>query len=193
VIAAKARRWVREYGIKLFVLDYLQLLDDDTDRDRVRVLRRVSKKIMSLKKRLRVPWLVLAQMNRAIETVERARRPVLSDLKESGAIEQDADKVVFLYHPLKVEGIEEDEERIASVAEAQKWRWDEVPRRINALVVKNRYGPTGPAQMVFANNLCRFWDWHIWKVEHGLEGMKQGERENALFERDGPIRDEDVP
>ena len=191
-IAAKARRWVREYGIKLFVLDYLQLLDAENDNDRVRVLRRISKKIVSLKKRLKVPWLVLAQMNRNIETADRARRPVLSDLKESGSIEQDADKVVFLYHPLRAENIEEDEEKIAQVAESQQWRWDEIPRRINAFVAKNRHGPTGPAQLLFANNLCRFWDWHLWKVQHNLETLKDGERENQLF--DPPtIHPEDVP
>ena len=179
MIAAKARRMVRQYGIKLFVLDYLQLLDSDEDSDRLRVLRRISKKIISLKKRLKVPWLVLAQMNRNIETAERARRPVMSDLKESGSIEQDADKIIFLYHPLKGEGIEEDETMIAA-----HWTGSDVdmPRRINALVAKNRNGPTGPAALLFQNNQCQFQDWHEWQVKNGLvtpaagESNKQTER-----------------
>ena len=171
MIAAKARRMVRQHGIKLFVLDYLQLLDSDEDNDRLRVLRRISKKIVSLKKRLRVPWLVLAQMNRNIETAERARRPVLSDLKESGSIEQDADKIVFLYHPLKSEGVEEDEEMIAEV-----WKGAacDAPRRINALVAKNRNGPTGPAALLFQNNQCLFQDWREWAVAHGFKDRAKG-------------------
>ena len=172
MIAAKARRMVRQYGIKLFVLDYLQLLDSDEDNDRLRVLRRISKKIVSLKKRLKVPWLVLAQMNRNIETAERARRPVLSDLKESGSIEQDADKIIFLYHPLKSEGIEEDETMIAT-----NWTGNDVdmPRRINALVAKNRNGPTGPASLLFQNNQCLFQDWREWQIKKGLVTPAAGE------------------
>lgn len=192
VIAAKARRWVREYGIKLFVLDYLQLLDSDADNDRVRVLRRISKKIVSLKKRLKVPWLVLAQMNRNIETVERARRPVLSDLKECGSIEQDADKIIFLYRPLKQEKADEDAEKIDLVAEQQDWKWDEIPRRINAYVAKNRHGPTGVAEMIFANNLCRFEDWHAFSVRHHLASMNLGEHSKPEFKK-GTIHPDDVP
>lgn len=181
-IAAKARRWARQYGIKLFVLDYLQLLDgdDSRDNDRVRALRKISKKIVALKKRLGIPWLVLAQMNRNIETAERARRPVMSDLKESGSLEQDADKIVILYHPLKTEGIEEDEERIDAVMQAKfspkPVPWDAVPRRINALVVKNRNGPTGAASMLFQNNQCLFQDWRRWCIEHKLVEPAAGER-----------------
>ena len=127
---------------------------------------------MSLKKRLKVPWLVLAQMNRNIETAERARRPMLSDLKESGSIEQDADKIILLYHPLKSEGVEEDEEMIAT-----NWTGSNVdmPRRINALVAKNRNGPTGPAALLFQNNQCLFLDWHEWQVNNGLVTPAAGE------------------
>lgn len=212
MIAAKARRWAKQYGIKLFVLDYLQLLDtDDGDNDRVRALRKISKKIVSLKKRLNIPWLVLAQMNRNIETAERARRPVMSDLKESGSLEQDADKIVILYHPLKNEGIEEDEEAIdvALVAESKGWgftatqSWktqnerdfesalyeipnDTKPRRINALVVKNRNGPTGVASLLFQNNQCLFQDWRRWCVEKQVVQRAKGEAGRK-------IDDEDVP
>lgn len=194
-IAAKARRWARQYGIKLFVLDYLQLLDgdDERDHDRVRALRKISKKIVALKKRLGIPWLVLAQMNRNIETAERARRPVMSDLKESGSLEQDADKIVILYHPLKGEGIEEDEELIEQVL-TQNGRtavkWDAIPRRINALVVKNRNGPTGVAQLLFQNNQCLFQDYRQWKVANNVEEAAQGERQPAL---DRTIAEEDMP
>lgn len=195
-IAAKARRWARQYGIKLFVLDYLQLLDGDQngDSDRVRALRKISKKIVALKKRLGIPWLVLAQMNRNIETAERARRPVMSDLKESGSLEQDADKIVILYHPLKGEGIEEDEQIIDDVLTAQHHPkpvpWDAVPRRINALVVKNRNGPTGPAALLFQNNQCRFQDWRQWLVANGVTARAAGERQPEL---DRTIDPTDIP
>jgi replicative DNA helicase len=191
-IAAKARRWAKQYGIKLFVLDYLQLLDSDQDTDRLRVLRRISKKIVSLKKRLKIPWLVLAQMNRNIETAERARRPVLSDLKESGSIEQDADKIIFLYHPLKNEKIEEDEERIDAALQKKYGDkpvpWDAIPRRINALVAKNRNGPTGVASLLFQNNQCLFHDWRRWQIEFGIADPAAGEPKQRTM-----IDPEDVP
>lgn len=187
MIAAKARRWAKQYGIKLFVLDYLQLLDgDNNDTDRVRALRKISKKIVSLKKRLGIPWLVLAQMNRNIETAERARRPVMSDLKESGSLEQDADKIVILYHPLKAENIEEDEDKIEAVMTRDGVKaFCDWPRRINALVVKNRNGPTGVAAMLFQNNQCLFHDWRRWQIEKKVVERAAGER--------GVITDEDIP
>lgn len=192
MIAAKARRWAKQYGIKLFVLDYLQLLDgDEGDTDRVRALRKISKKIVSLKKRLGIPWLVLAQMNRNIETAERARRPVMSDLKESGSLEQDADKIVILYHPLKTEGIEEDEEKIDLVMQRDGvTAQQDFPRRINALVVKNRNGPTGVASLLFQNNQCLFQDWRRWCVEHGVAQLAKGE---ARVKGLPKIDDDDVP
>jgi replicative DNA helicase len=193
MIAAKARRMARQYGIKLFVLDYLQLLDSDDDSDRLRVLRRISKKLVSLKKRLQIPWLVLAQMNRNIETAERARKPVLSDLKESGSIEQDADKVIFLYHPLKAEGIEADEEAIEGILKGlygDKIKAEDRPRRINAVVAKNRNGPTGTAQLLFQNNQCLFHDWRRWELAKGLVQKAAGERPP---EQTTLIDPEDVP
>jgi replicative DNA helicase len=188
MIAAKARRWAKQYGIKLFVLDYLQLLDgDDGDTDRVRALRKISKKIVSLKKRLGIPWLVLAQMNRNIETAERARRPVMSDLKESGSLEQDADKIIILYHPLKTEGIEEDEEKIDLVMQREGiTAQQDFPRRINALVVKNRNGPTGVASLLFQNNQCLFQDWRRWCVEHNVVELAKGEARKPKIDDDIP-------
>jgi replicative DNA helicase len=180
VIAAKARRWVKEYGIKLFVLDYLQLLDDDgsgRNNERAQQLRRISKKIVSLKKKLNVPWLVLAQMNRNIETSEVKRPPVLSDLKESGAIEQDADVVLFLYKPLKTEKIEDDEEKIQGVC--GEMPWDEQPKRVNLLVAKHRDGPTGKAELIFQKNLCKFMDWNDWQYAKGLKDYGKGDRASA--------------
>lgn len=184
-IAAKARRMVRQHGIKLFVLDYLQLCQSDNARDDERTrLDKISKKIVALKKQLKVPWLVLAQMNRNIETSERERAPVLSDLAGSGAIENDSDKVLILKktprkeittRPQDANGQERlsDSEIIDQVCE--DWEWSRRPRRVDAWVVKNRHGPTGKVEMLFQNNLCRFEDWHLWKVKHNIEARKEGE------------------
>lgn len=186
MIAAKARRWVKEYGIKLFVLDYIQLLDDDAARgsDRVQTLRKISKKIVSLKNKLNVPWLVLAQMNRNIETADVRRAPVLSDLKECGAIEQDSDVVMFLYPPLKIELtdkiVEDHKDAIEQVMDKEEIKnpmhW---PRRVNAAIAKNRYGPTGMAQLLFQKNRCRFLDWRDWVLAKGIAQYGSGERRSA--------------
>jgi replicative DNA helicase len=198
-IAAKARRWVKQYGIKLFVLDYLQLTEGDNDRDEDRVrLAKISKKIVALKKQLNVPWLVLAQMNRNIETSEAKRVPVLSDLKDCGAIEQDADVVLFFYTPDRKtldyapEGGKSDKEILDQVC--ADWDWSKRPARVNAFIAKHRYGPTGKVELLFQKNLCRYEDWHMWKVKHGVEARKAGERESVVGKGQKPlIDDEDVP
>lgn len=195
MIAAKARRMVREHGIKLFVLDYLQLLDDEGNRDRVQALRKISKKIVSLKNKLNVPWLVLAQMNRNIETSDVRRVPVLSDLKECGAIEQDADVVMFLYPPLKLELEDKDgmnhNDAIAAVMNDKgiKDRMD-WPRRVNAAVAKNRYGPTGMAQLLFEKNRCRWHDWRDFALAHNLKDYGAGERRAQNPEEQSDPEDE---
>jgi replicative DNA helicase len=209
MIAAKARRMVKDYGIKLFVLDYLQLLDEDDPRgrqDRVQALRRISKRIVALKNKLNVPWLVLAQMNRNIETSEVKRAPVLSDLKECGAIEQDADVVMFLYPPLKVEleqkmpdGSETTHKDLIAeaMANAGITKRDDWPRRVNAAVAKNRYGPVGTVQMLFQSNRCRFHDWRDWATAKGLLNYGKGDRESAnpeaAVDQAALIGEEDVP
>lgn len=180
-IAAKARRMAKQYGIKLFVLDYLQLAESDDPRDETRVrVNKISKKIVALKKQLKVPWLVLAQLNRNIETAERDRNPVLSDLAESGAIEQDSDKVIILkktprrdLEQEKADGGPADNDVLAQVCGG--WEWSRRPQRVDAWVVKNRRGPTGKAELLFQGNLCRFADWHLWKLEQGVEERKAGE------------------
>ncbi len=202
-IAAKARRMARQHGIKLFVLDYLQLCVSDNPRDEERIkLDKISKKIMALKKQLGVPWLVLAQLNRNIETDGRGRdrQPLLSDLAGSGAIEQDSDKVIIIRKTPRRE-VEEapengtsDREIIDRVVSEKELSWDEVPTRMDLWVVKNRRGPRGKAEFIFQNNLCRFKDWHLWKVEMGVEARKEGESKHFGQAPDGaaamPTNDE---
>ena len=192
-IAAKARRAVKQYGIKLFVLDYVQLVEHEGSDgfDRVKEITKISRKIMAMKKQLKVPWLVLAQMNRNIETAERDRKPVLSDLKDCGALEQDADLVMFTYKtPLKdtekapKSGGPSDKEIIEMVAARENWDWSVVPYRVDLVVPKNRHGPTGEGHYVFNKNLCRFEDFHLWKVRYNAENLKAGERRRPGEEGD---------
>jgi len=99
-LRAKARRMFQQYGIKLFVVDYLQLLHSTARRaeNRQQEIADISSGIKALAKELSVPIIVLSQLNRELER-EKNRKPRLSDLRESGAIEQDADVVGLLYKP----------------------------------------------------------------------------------------------
>src|SRR6185503_12588750 len=96
-LRAKARRMAQQYGIKLFVIDYLQLLHSTARRaeNRQQEIADISSGIKALAKELEVPVVVLSQLNREIE--KENRKPRLADLRESGAIEQDADLVGLLY------------------------------------------------------------------------------------------------
>src|SRR5213076_3565840 len=99
-LRAKARRMVQQYGIKLFVVDYLQLLHSTSRRaeNRQQEIADISNGIKALAKELKVPILVLSELNRELEK-DGNRKPRLSDLRESGSIEQDADLVALLYKP----------------------------------------------------------------------------------------------
>lgn len=193
-IAAKARQIAREKGIKLFILDYVQLveIEDGKGIDRVKELTKISRGIMRLKKELKVPWIVLAQMNRNIETADKARRPVMSDLKDCGALEQDADVILFLNKPatkFKKQGDgDSDEDVLDGITDG--WDWSKKPKLMEIVVAKNRYGPLGHAKEVFFTNLTKFEDWHLFKVRHGAETLKEGEREKQVLPP--PVAEDDL-
>jgi replicative DNA helicase len=144
-LRAKARRMSQQYGIKLFVVDYLQLLHSTARRaeNRQQEIADISSGIKSLAKELNVPVIVLSQLNRELER-EKNRKPRLSDLRESGAIEQDADVVGLLYKPSSG-----DDEESDSAAEE-----DAVPT--NLLIAKQRNGPTGDVKLTFLKSYTRF-------------------------------------
>jgi replicative DNA helicase len=146
-LRAKARRMAQQYGIKLFVVDYLQLLHSTARRaeNRQQEIADISSGIKSLAKELNVPIVILSQLNREIER-EKGRPPRLSDLRESGAIEQDADVVGLLYEP-KSGG--DDDEGGASSAEKDALS-------INLLLAKQRNGPTGDVELTFLKSYTRF-------------------------------------
>jgi replicative DNA helicase len=143
-LRAKARRMSQQYGIKLFVIDYLQLLHSTSRRaeNRQQEIADISNGIKALAKELNVPVIVLSQLNRELER-EKNRKPRMSDLRESGAIEQDADLVGLLYKPNA-----DDEEAAAATEE------DAVP--VNLLIAKQRNGPTGDVHLTFLKPFTRF-------------------------------------
>ena len=145
-LRARARRMHQQHGVKLFVIDYLQLLHSTARRsqdNRQQEIADISSGIKALAKELKVPVLVLSQLNRELEK-DKSRKPRLSDLRESGAIEQDADVVGLLYKPSAG-----DDEDGATTEEA-----DGLP--VNLLIAKQRNGPTGDVNLTFLKSYTRF-------------------------------------
>jgi replicative DNA helicase len=144
-LRAKARRMYQQYGIKMIVIDYLQLLNASSSRieNRQQEIAQISNGIKALAKELNVPVIVLSQLNRELEK-DKNRKPRLSDLRESGAIEQDADLVALLYKP---EAEKDDEDGGGPELEA-------LP--VNLLIAKQRNGPTGDVHLTFFKSFTRF-------------------------------------
>jgi replicative DNA helicase len=145
-LRAKARRLWQQHGIRLFVIDYLQLLHSTAaraDQNRQQEIADISRGVKALAKELNVPIIVLSQLNRDLEK-DKNRKPRLSDLRESGAIEQDADLVGLLYKPSSGE---DDEGALMDENDA-------VP--VNLLIAKQRNGPTGDVPLVFRRGITRF-------------------------------------
>jgi replicative DNA helicase len=179
VIKAKARRMYRTLGVRLFVVDYIQLLRSGSRRfreDRVQELAEISGELQALGKELDTPIIVLAQMNRDYEK-EPNRSPRLSDLKDCGAIEQDADVVVFLHAPK----LTSDEDDLTETQLTKVYGKEWCKRiRVNALVAKNRFGPTGPAKLLMHQSYLKFQDWTEWQKQHGFREAAKGERQPEM-------------
>jgi replicative DNA helicase len=146
-LRAKARRMWQQYGIKLFVIDYLQLLNSTSRRaeNRQQEISEISGGLKSLAKELSVPIIVLSQLNRELEKRGPGERPRLSDLRESGAIEQDADLVGLLYRETKNKDGDEDTNEVEQ---------DAIP--VKLLIAKQRNGPTGDVDLTFLKSYTRF-------------------------------------
>ncbi|MGZ4971679.1 MAG: DnaB-like helicase C-terminal domain-containing protein [Limisphaerales bacterium] len=145
-LRAKARRMWQQYGIKLFVIDYLQLLHSTSRRaeNRQQEIAEISGGIKALAKELKVPVIVLAQLNRDLEKRGPGERPRLSDLRESGSIEQDADLVCLLYRESKKEAEEEGSE------------FEQDAISVKLFVAKQRNGPVGEVDLTFLKSITRF-------------------------------------
>lgn len=136
-LKSKARRLKMENGLDLIIIDYLQLMSNGNSMNRVQEVSEISRGIKSLARELNVPIIALSQLSRAVES-RPDKRPVLSDLRESGSIEQDADIVMMIY---REDYYDEFTER--------KWVTD-------IFIRKNRNGPTGSVQLMFQKNNQKF-------------------------------------
>ena len=141
-LRAKCRRLKQKYDIQMVFIDYLQLMqggDAVKGGNREQEISYISRQLKALSKELSIPMLALSQLSRAVETRGGSKKPVLSDLRESGAIEQDADIVMFIYRPAYYGEGGEDDERLAKV-----------------IIAKHRAGETGEADLNFINQYVRF-------------------------------------
>ena len=147
-LRAKARRLSSQFGIKLIVVDYLQLMtlgSSQKSGNREQEISTISRNLKALAKELDIPIIALSQLSRAVELRGGTKRPILSDLRESGAIEQDADIVSFLYRPEYYKIDEwDDEERSPALGQAE------------FIVAKHRNGGLSSIKLKFINSLGKF-------------------------------------
>ena len=153
----RARRIKRLYGLDLVVVDYIQLMSAANTRDgRVQEISEITKGLKALAKELSVPVLALSQLSRAVEHRDD-KKPQLSDLRESGSIEQDADVVMFVYREAYY--LEKLEPRPATVEHAD-WqaKMNEVSNLAEIIIGKQRHGPTGNINVEFEAMFTKFRD-----------------------------------
>ena len=155
-LAARARRLKRQRGLDMLVVDYLQLLSGSTKKgeNRVQELTEITTGMNALAKELNVPILALSQLSRQVESRDD-KRPQLSDLRESGSIEQDADVVMFIY---REEYYLKNKEPKPGTEEYFKWQteMDQVHGKAEIIIGKQRHGPTGTVQLAFQADVTRF-------------------------------------
>ena len=146
-LRAKCRRLKAHHDIQMVIVDYLQLMQgsQDTRGNREQEISSISRALKTLAKELNVPVIALSQLSRASEKREKAAKPILSDLRESGSIEQDADMVMFIYRPeyYKID-VDENGDSTAGVADI--------------IIAKNRNGPLKDVRIRFISKYAKFGD-----------------------------------
>lgn len=148
-LRTKARRLVREHGVKLIMIDYLQLMNATGLKlgSREQEVSTISRSLKALAKELNIPIIALSQLNRSTETRED-KRPVLSDLRESGAIEQDADIVCFIHRPEYYTKSSEDA------------NGNDIRGLAELIIAKHRSGAVGDVKLRFVSRYARFENWN---------------------------------
>lgn len=144
-LRAKSRRLKAEHNVQLIVIDYLQLMRGDAGGNREQEIASISRALKGIAKELNVPVLALSQLSRGVETRGGDKRPQLSDLRESGSIEQDADIVMFLYRP-EYYKITVDEDGMPTQGMGE------------VIIAKHRNGSTGNVKLKFIGKFTKFAD-----------------------------------
>ncbi|MCX6165103.1 MAG: DnaB-like helicase C-terminal domain-containing protein, partial [Ignavibacteriae bacterium] len=145
-LRAKARRIKQEFGIDMIIVDYLQLIRGLSSHERRDLeVAYVSRSLKALAKELDIPVVACAQLNRGIEQRGKEKRPQLADLRESGAIEQDADVVIFMHRPF-----------LTQKNDPTDPGYEELRHKCEVTIGKQRNGPTGDFDLVFFPEFTKF-------------------------------------
>lgn len=157
-LSARARRLKRQKGLDLLIIDYIQLLSGSGRRsdNRVQEITEITTSLKALAKELNIPIIALSQLSRQVESRDD-KRPQLSDLRESGSIEQDADVVLFVY---REEYYLQNKEPKIGTPDYEKWQLDMslVHGKAEVIIGKQRHGPTGTIKLQFDASVTRFAD-----------------------------------
>jgi replicative DNA helicase len=157
-ISNRSRRIKRLFGLELIVVDYIQLMRSigKKEYNRVQEISEITQGLKALAKELDVPVLALSQLSRQVEQRDN-KKPQLSDLRESGSIEQDADVVMFVYREAYY--LESKEPTLGSIEHAEwQQKMDEVSRLAEIIIGKQRHGPTGNVKVEFEGMYTKFKD-----------------------------------
>jgi len=158
-LAARSRRLKRQRGLDVLVIDYIQLMQGSSARasqNRVQEITEITTGLKALAKELSVPIIALSQLSRQVESRDD-KRPQLSDLRESGSIEQDADVVLFVYRDEYYLQNKQPEE---GTPEYEEWRlkYERAKGKAEVIIAKQRHGPTGTVELAFEGQYTRFSD-----------------------------------
>jgi replicative DNA helicase len=189
-LRAKCRRLKAEHGIQVIVIDYLQLMRGEQGGNREQEIASISRSLKGIAKELSVPVIALSQLSRSVETRGGDKKPQLSDLRESGSIEQDADIVMFLYRP-EYYKITVDEEGMPTQGTGE------------VIIAKHRNGSTGNVKLKFIGKYTKFADLDsVGGYDNPFSGMITRESKLNNFNDFGssqapppppPLSDEDAP
>ena len=177
-LRAKARRLASQKNIKLIIIDYLQLMSAGVNTkggNREQEISTISRTLKALAKELNVPVIALSQLSRAVETRGGSKRPVLSDLRESGAIEQDADIVSFIYRPEYYKIDEwDDEERSPTAGQAE------------FIIAKHRNGGLDEIRLKFVGSLGKFDNLDTFDSPFEFQSKMNANEDNPFTTKDFP-------
>ncbi|MBW8358531.1 MAG: replicative DNA helicase [Weeksellaceae bacterium] len=169
---AKCRRLVMQHGVKIIMVDYLQLMTANSGKggagNREQEIATISRSLKAIAKELNVPVIALSQLSRSVET-RPGKRPQLSDLRESGAIEQDADIVSFIFRPeyYKIKTWDNDEDGAETPTDNQA----------ELIIAKHRNGATADVRLSFLKNIAKFSDLDLFGSGYGYQPSNFGQQD----------------